>query len=177
MRAVFRVQGITDEATTCECCGREGLKRTVRLIELDADGNDLDAVYYGTSCAATAARTTSTRIRNAAAAGDGLLARARKWAAAALPVFSAMSLLEYMAANPSLARRPAAADAALTATIAEARQIVETGILVGTRFARELGGLPTIIADKPAPPARPAAPAPRHRAPVSTVSAAQGLLF
>lgn len=172
MRARFRVQGVTDDITTCECCGREGLKRTVRLIELDADGADVDAVYYGTDCAARAAGTTVTRIRNAAAAGEGLLRRAVSWAEAALRVFPELSVSDYIAANLYYAGRPAEAAAALAATIAEARQIVERGDLVGTRFEVELRRLPTITAAKPA---RPAPPAPA--AGVSAVSAAQGTLF
>jgi len=40
--------GITDEVTTCECCGKSNLKRTVAL------DNGGGVVYYGTSCAARA---------------------------------------------------------------------------------------------------------------------------
>ena len=38
---------ITDDVTTCDCCGRSGLKRTV-LMRLD----DESLVNYGTTCAA-----------------------------------------------------------------------------------------------------------------------------
>lgn len=38
---------ITDEVTTCDCCGRADLKRTV-LMRLDCGG----LVNYGTTCAA-----------------------------------------------------------------------------------------------------------------------------
>ncbi|MEU3734505.1 hypothetical protein AB0E81_34680 [Streptomyces sp. NPDC033538] len=54
----WAVKGIVDDFTECGCCGRRGLKRTVALMPLDADGNEdgtpEDVVYYGTSCAATA---------------------------------------------------------------------------------------------------------------------------
>jgi hypothetical protein len=42
-----RILGITDEITTCDHCGREGLKRTVALCMADGE-----IVHYGTTCAA-----------------------------------------------------------------------------------------------------------------------------
>ncbi len=153
----FRVQGITDDVTTCECCGRAGLKRTVRLVELDADGNDMDAVHYGTDCAARATRTTSTRIRNAAAAGNSLADTAAKWARRALATFTAITAAEYLATNPSVGTLERAEECRL-ATVAEARQILAGGGLAGTRFAREQATL-EIVAARTARPA-PAATAP-----------------
>ena len=41
-----RALGITDAVTTCDCCGKSGLKRTVCM---ELDGGDL--VHYGTTCA------------------------------------------------------------------------------------------------------------------------------
>lgn len=61
------IKGITDDCTTCECCGRQNLKRTVALAPLDCDGNeDGDPVYYGTSCAAVVLRRTQTWISTTA---------------------------------------------------------------------------------------------------------------
>lgn len=48
----FRYIGITDECIVCEKCGKPGLKSTVILAILDADGNEEDVTYYGSSCAA-----------------------------------------------------------------------------------------------------------------------------
>lgn len=48
MATTFKILGITDERTECECCGRDGLKKTVAL---DKDGV---VVYFGTECAAKA---------------------------------------------------------------------------------------------------------------------------
>ena len=42
-----RFLGITDEVTTCGCCGRANLKRTIAL-SLDGDS---EAVYFGSNCA------------------------------------------------------------------------------------------------------------------------------
>ncbi|MFE2710267.1 hypothetical protein ACFXI6_18235 [Streptomyces mirabilis] len=54
----WTIKGIVDDYDECGCCGRRGLKRTVALMPLDADGNEdgtaEDVVYYGTSCAARA---------------------------------------------------------------------------------------------------------------------------
>lgn len=44
----MKVLGISDEVTTCECCGRQNLKRTVVL------GSEDGQRYYGTDCAAAA---------------------------------------------------------------------------------------------------------------------------
>jgi hypothetical protein len=43
-----RFIGITDEITTCDCCGRSNLKSTV-MISLDGES---DPVHYGSDCAA-----------------------------------------------------------------------------------------------------------------------------
>lgn len=63
MSKVFRVIGSTDDCTQCELCGRDELKGTVVLAELDADGSELGYVYYGTSCAAKAAGWTAKHVR------------------------------------------------------------------------------------------------------------------
>lgn len=71
---MYKVLGISDERTECECCGRKGLKRTVALDRTDAEGNATgDVVYFGVDCAGAAVhcRKTSsntTKVKNAAAA-------------------------------------------------------------------------------------------------------------
>ena len=47
-----KLLGITDEVTTCDCCGKENLKRTF-AISLDGDS---DPVYFGSTCGARALR-------------------------------------------------------------------------------------------------------------------------
>lgn len=64
MARAYLVKGTTDESTVCELCGKVELKATVMLVPLDADGNeDGDVVYFGTSCAATAAGWTVKDVR------------------------------------------------------------------------------------------------------------------
>jgi len=41
----MKIKGITDEHTTCDRCGKTGLKRTVELETADGD-----LVHYGTDC-------------------------------------------------------------------------------------------------------------------------------
>ena len=48
---------ITDEVTTCDCCGKAGLKRTV-LMRLDDDS----LVNFGTTCAARNTGKTSQQV-------------------------------------------------------------------------------------------------------------------
>lgn len=45
----MKILGINDEVTTCECCGRTNLKRTVIL-----ESETIGIVRYGTDCAAAA---------------------------------------------------------------------------------------------------------------------------
>lgn len=65
-----RYHGSTDDHTTCDHCGRSGLKKTVMLFILDADGNAEELTYYGTSCAATALGTTNAKVTRAATEAD-----------------------------------------------------------------------------------------------------------
>lgn len=48
--ALVKILGINDDVTTCECCGRAGLKKTVVL---DMNGSQ---VHYGMQCAAKSLR-------------------------------------------------------------------------------------------------------------------------
>lgn len=48
----MKILGISDEVTTCECCGKKNLKRTVVLTNGEGE------VHYGSECAAKALRQT-----------------------------------------------------------------------------------------------------------------------
>lgn len=61
-----RYFGITDEISECGHCGRRGLKKTVMLFVLDADGNAEELSYFGTACAARALGTTAARVKRQA---------------------------------------------------------------------------------------------------------------
>jgi hypothetical protein len=58
----LKIDGITDDRINCECCSRTNLKRTVRLLVLDADGTTIGTTYYGTECAARATRRTNANV-------------------------------------------------------------------------------------------------------------------
>ena len=63
-----RYLGTTDDVTTCDCCGRTGLKSTVAIEMHD----DADPVYYGVTCAAHALKTTAKEVRYEAKRADTL---------------------------------------------------------------------------------------------------------
>jgi hypothetical protein len=79
--ANYKVLGITDTNTTCDCCGRRGLKRTVALDRLDADENTTgDVVYFGTDCAAKAITPTTNLTHRKNAELIATLGRAMEYA-------------------------------------------------------------------------------------------------
>lgn len=63
-----RYLGTTDDVTTCDCCGRTGLKNTV-VIEMH---DDAEPLYYGVTCAARALKTTAKEVRYEAKRADTL---------------------------------------------------------------------------------------------------------
>ena len=67
----YKMIGITDEVTSCDCCGRTDLKRTVVLERTD----DGVIVYFGTTCGARAIGWTTKEF--AAAAKDAQIERQR----------------------------------------------------------------------------------------------------
>lgn len=68
----FKVLGIDRDRTDCECCGKTGLKLTVILGSLDADGNVMGQLWFGRDCAARA-----TRLRRTGAAMESLALQAQ----------------------------------------------------------------------------------------------------
>lgn len=49
MDMTFKVLGITDAVSTCDCCGKKNLKKAVEL-----ENPEGDIVFYGTDCAGAA---------------------------------------------------------------------------------------------------------------------------
>lgn len=58
----YRVKGTTEDITLCDRCGRQELKRTVVMAQLDADGTEVDVFHAGTGCAATLAKLTEAEV-------------------------------------------------------------------------------------------------------------------
>jgi hypothetical protein len=58
----MRILSLSDTITTCDCCGRQNLKKTVILTESDDrfPGQD-DVMAYGSQCAATALRKAGVK--------------------------------------------------------------------------------------------------------------------
>ena len=61
----MKILGINDDVTTCECCGRTGLKKTV-VIETSETG----IVHYGSNCAARKLGRTKTQVERTAETRD-----------------------------------------------------------------------------------------------------------
>lgn len=73
----FRVRGTTDDITDCDLCGRAGLKSTVVLELLDAEGCGTgELVYAGSDCGARATGWTQKRINAEARTADRAAAEA-----------------------------------------------------------------------------------------------------
>jgi hypothetical protein len=64
MAARYTVLGVNDECTTCDCCGRRDLKRTV-VMEHAGDGH---ISRMGVGCAAEALRISPARVKKLAVA-------------------------------------------------------------------------------------------------------------
>ncbi len=71
-QTTYQVMGTTDERTTCDCCGKTGLKATVCLRSTETG----DDVFYGVVCAARALKTGSKDIKAAAKNADEVKAAA-----------------------------------------------------------------------------------------------------
>src|SRR5262249_51347587 len=71
--ATLEVLGIDRDRTQCECCGKTGLKLTVILARLDADGGLVERLWFGRDCAARA-----TRLRRTGAALEALAEEAQR---------------------------------------------------------------------------------------------------
>lgn len=56
-----QIKGISDEVTTCECCGRPNLKKTIVLVD------DGCVSYFGNECAARAMGRRKTAVDKMAA--------------------------------------------------------------------------------------------------------------
>jgi hypothetical protein len=68
----YRILGTNDEVTTCECCGRNGLKKTVVLTDSERE------VRFGTECAARAMKVAKRDVEAGVKTATADAARARR---------------------------------------------------------------------------------------------------
>jgi hypothetical protein len=47
----YKIKGISDDQTECDCCGRKGLKRTVALEVFEQGESTLEVIRVGVDCA------------------------------------------------------------------------------------------------------------------------------
>jgi ribosome-binding protein aMBF1 (putative translation factor) len=69
---MFKILGINDEQTACECCGRTGLKKTVVLTDGERE------VRYGTECAARAMKVSKREVESGVKAATVAASRTRQ---------------------------------------------------------------------------------------------------
>ena len=70
----YRIEGTTDEVTSCDCCGRVRLKHTVALLDTDTD----QVRYMGVTCAAHALKIPSVEVKTQAKQADDKAARIKR---------------------------------------------------------------------------------------------------
>lgn len=68
----YRILGSNDEVTTCECCGRIGLKKTVVLTDGERE------VRYGTECAARTLKVSKREVESGVKTAVAEAARGRR---------------------------------------------------------------------------------------------------
>jgi hypothetical protein len=96
----MKILGINNEVTTCECCGRTNLKRTVVLA------SDNGQVHYGTECAAKALRCDAKTVTNGIRTAVEETARQRQIAAnVEMDLYREWLLVTYGDTRSNLARR------------------------------------------------------------------------
>ncbi|MFE7933398.1 hypothetical protein ACFU6S_32695 [Streptomyces sp. NPDC057456] len=150
----FTVKGITADVTNCECCPRRGLRKTVVLMPLDADGNEFgEPTHYGTTCAARALRVSPYEIRRAARAAEittAITARAALRAAARLGLDKIRTQRDRLLARleAGTATDTAAGALAFATALGVARWSPERQDAVNTeaRAAFTSGGFPALLA-------------------------------
>jgi hypothetical protein len=136
----YRACGTTDDITDCDHCGKTGLKSTVILRFLDADGNDDGERYVGVVCAGKilshgrANPRLAARILREAQAADHRKAEAVKFSREMLEFFDAAGptmnerLGAYVAANRGLQSLSLLEQLKATAeSIARHTEVVATG--------------------------------------------------
>lgn len=74
----WTARGFTDDVTTCDHCGKVDLKGTVRMVALDADGNDDGEQYMGVVCAGRMTGRKAAEIRTEASRADRAHAEATR---------------------------------------------------------------------------------------------------
>lgn len=73
----FKFLGTTDDVTTCECCGRKDLAKTIAIQEMTADGEAIGMpLFFGEVCAAKALKIGVKVVRQETSAADKAKAEA-----------------------------------------------------------------------------------------------------
>lgn len=140
MTTSYRVHGISDDTDTCEICGKTELRRVVMLAVLDADGNQEDLLYAGSTCAARKlsdswTKIKASKIRDAAGMAATVWTQAREF----VKDFEGITFEQYIEANQTAARNHGAQKMRESfAGLTEELILVKSGTLTGTRWEKKL---------------------------------------
>lgn len=69
-KTMWQARGTTDDVTECGHCGRSELKGTVRMVAVNADGEETGEEFMGSTCAARLTGRPVADIRREAKAAD-----------------------------------------------------------------------------------------------------------
>lgn len=126
--AGYIIKGITTDTTTCDCCGRRGLKCTVALAAIDADNMQGEVAYYGTGCAATILGFSNYKTLNAARSAENRKTEAREHAREIIAWYGIfegapvrLQSAAYFGRNPHMRNQGVKATAEITRMLSEAR--------------------------------------------------------
>lgn len=86
----MKILGINDDVTTCECCGRAGLKKTVVLESFDG----LQRVHFGSQCAAKAIGKRKSTVDREASLYQSVLDKIRSYELEIVSVDTIQSVLK-----------------------------------------------------------------------------------
>lgn len=135
----YRALGTSNDVTKCELCGKEDLRGTLVLAILDADGNQEEVIYAGSTCGARRLKVKVTALRTAAVVADNRLNRAQEDARERLDYYGTTvdmdTMIKYAKANAHSVKGIEDVRTKLTELITECQQVL-TGDITGTRWDR-----------------------------------------
>lgn len=68
MATNYFVIGSSEDVTTCDCCGKSGLKKTIVLGTIANGERDYEPCYFGSTCAENHVKHNSKKVANIKAA-------------------------------------------------------------------------------------------------------------
>lgn len=135
----YRALGTSNDVTKCELCGKEDLRGTLVLAILDADGNQEEVLYAGSTCGARKLKVKVAALRAESNAADTRLKLAQEDARDYLAYYGTVAdmpaMILYAKANAHAVHGLEDVRTKLTALLADCTQVI-AGDITGTRWDR-----------------------------------------